>query len=67
MFWMRNKENNFPIHTLIWRPVITFANILGPDQALQNVDPDLNLMLFLKEFFEKRLKRKKTRQNSMQN
>ena len=22
MFWMRNKENNFPIHTLkiIWRP-----------------------------------------------
>ena len=21
MFWMRNKENNFPIPTLIWRPV----------------------------------------------
>ena len=21
MFWMRNKENNYPIHTLIWRPV----------------------------------------------
>ena len=20
MFWMRNKENNFPIPTLIWRP-----------------------------------------------
>ena len=20
MFWVRNKENNFPIHTLIWRP-----------------------------------------------
>ena len=20
MFWMRNKENNFPIHTFIWRP-----------------------------------------------
>ena len=20
MFWMRNKENNFPIGTLIWRP-----------------------------------------------
>ena len=20
MFWMRNKENNFPIHTLFWRP-----------------------------------------------
>ena len=23
MFWMRNKENNFPIRTLIWRPVWT--------------------------------------------
>ena len=22
MFWMRNKENNFPIHTLIWRLVV---------------------------------------------
>ena len=21
MFLMRNKENSFPIHTLIWRPV----------------------------------------------
>ena len=21
MFWMRNKENNFSIHTFIWRPV----------------------------------------------
>ena len=20
MFWMRNKENNFPIRTLVWRP-----------------------------------------------
>ena len=20
MFWMRNKENSYPIHTLIWRP-----------------------------------------------
>ena len=20
MFWVRNKENNFPKHTLIWRP-----------------------------------------------
>ena len=22
MFWMRNKENKFPIHTLIWRPAL---------------------------------------------
>ena len=21
MFWMRNKENSFPLRTLIWRPV----------------------------------------------
>ena len=21
MFWMRNKDNSFPISTLIWRPV----------------------------------------------
>ena len=21
-FWRRNKENNFPIRTLIWRPVL---------------------------------------------
>ena len=20
MFWLRNKKNNFPVHTLIWRP-----------------------------------------------
>ena len=22
MFWMRNEENSFTIHTLIWRPVL---------------------------------------------
>ena len=21
MFWMRNEENSFPIHTYIWKPV----------------------------------------------
>ena len=48
--------------------MITFAKFLTK-QALQNVDPDLDLMLFLKEFFGKKviLKRKKTRQNCMQN
>ena len=35
-----------------------FANSLDPDQALQNIGPDLDpncltLMVFLKEFFEK--------------
>ena len=33
--------------------MITFAKFLTK-QALQNVDPDLDLMLFLKEFFEKK-------------
>ena len=31
MFWMRNKENNFPICTHIWRPG---ANNKGSDQTL---------------------------------
>ena len=41
------------------RLLITFANSLYPDQARQNVGPDLDpncfdtLMVFLKEFFEK--------------
>ena len=26
MFWMRNKENNFPIRTLIWRPAFWRKN-----------------------------------------
>ena len=38
--------------------LITFANSSDPDQARQNVGPDLDpncltLMVFLKEFFEK--------------
>ena len=28
MFWMRNKENRFPIPTLIWRPAIKRFHIL---------------------------------------
>ena len=56
MFWMRNKENSFPIHTLIWRPeylhfaslvmtcclLITFGNCLDPVQTWQNNGPDLD-------------------------
>ena len=37
--------------------LITFANSLNPDQAQQNVWPDLDqncLMVFLKEFLKKR-------------
>ena len=33
MFWMRNKENKFPIHTLIWRPEIhKYLRQYGPAQ-----------------------------------
>ena len=51
-FWLRNKKNNFKIHTLIWRPetckpyfsilLITFANSLELDQAQLNVGSDLD-------------------------
>ena len=60
------------------RLLITFANSLDPDQARQNVEPDLDpksklfdtLMVFLKDFFKKKLilkKRIHRRQKSMQN
>ena len=29
MFWMRNKENRFPICTLIWRPGIHVPRLAG--------------------------------------
>ena len=28
MFWMRNKENNFPIRTLIWSPELVVYDCL---------------------------------------
>ena len=56
MFWMRNKENSFPMCTFICRPgvnsflassdlsylLITFANNLDPDQDRHSVGPDLD-------------------------
>ena len=46
------------IHVLSFHLLITFAISLDPDQALQNVRPDLDLncltlMIFLKYFIEK--------------
>ena len=38
MFWMRKKENNFPIHTLIWRPVIYIP--VNVDEWLSSVNMD---------------------------
>ena len=46
MFWMRNKKNNFPICTLIWRPALIslpigkffmlFFNFLSSADYFQN-------------------------------
>ena len=33
MFWMRNEDNSFTIHTLIWRP----ETRLDPDQMACDV------------------------------
>ena len=49
MFWMKNKENSFPIHTLIWRPVLysqdAEANAVksdhdSPNHTLESVKAD---------------------------
>ena len=28
MFWIRNKNNNFQLHTLVWRTVYCFQNLV---------------------------------------
>ena len=33
MFWLRNKKNDFQIHTLIWRP--------DSDDKIQNIQPTI--------------------------
>ena len=35
MFWMRNKENNFPIHTLIWRPAFYSSSIFSKESTFR--------------------------------
>ena len=50
--------NSFPASGNFCRLLIIFANSLDPDQARQNVGPDLGpnclaLMVFLKDVFEK--------------
>ena len=34
MCWMRNKENNFPIRTLIWRPGVMGYSLIPNKIAL---------------------------------
>ena len=31
MFWLRNKKNNFQLHTLIWGPVLYSGNLYIED------------------------------------
>ena len=31
-FWLRNKKNNFQLHTLIWGPELLFI-LLSPDEV----------------------------------
>ena len=35
VFWMRNKENSFPIRTLIWRPVHTQFDLFSSAVTLK--------------------------------
>ena len=51
-------EKTIVYSTYLWRLLITFANRLEPNQAWQNVGPDLDpncltLMVFLKGLFKK--------------
>ena len=55
-----------PSTLCLHRLLVTFANSLDPDQAQQNVGPDLDLncltlMVFLKDFFEKMILKKVSR------
>ena len=38
MFWMRNKENNFPIRTLIWRSGVEFQTGYEAIEILMRVN-----------------------------
>ena len=56
---MLEPLNSFPASGNFCHLLLTFASSLDPDQAQQNVGPDLDpnlfdtLMVFLKDFFEK--------------
>ena len=45
MFWMRNKENSFPKHTLIWRPVVWEQDSSPTRQFTGMVFEDISLTL----------------------
>ena len=39
MFWMRNKENKFPIRALIWRPAIQQHVCPWKTQTSRDINP----------------------------
>ena len=56
MFWMRNKENIFPIRTLIWRPdfVVLFMFIvmkLNRYSSIDKLNGPFKLMVLLTGLF----------------
>ena len=62
--------NSLPASDIFCRLLITFANSLDPDQARQNVGPDLDpnfltLMIFLKIIFLKKKKVNFAKQNKL--
>ena len=44
MFWMRNKENNFPIRTLIWRPGYSITIVRSKFVQILGVQVSENLL-----------------------
>ena len=51
MFWMRNKENNFPIYILIWRPA-SLENCVDPLERLKiRSSYTINVLKFEHFFF----------------
>ena len=51
----KNEINSFPARFKFCRLLITFANSLDPDQARQNVGPDLDPNCFTPKEFSKKL------------
>ena len=41
MFWMRNKENSFPICTLIWRPAKILQKIQHTATSLREREREI--------------------------
>ena len=54
MFWLRNKKNNFPLHTLIWRPVRSFLCMTHVDSggvSTRNVCLAIQIFIAINEDF----------------